>query len=48
MIVASRRMVCAKRGDFENTPRRAIAFAWFVLQLSLGGVRNERTRVGER
>lgn len=30
VLVASKRLLCAKNGDFENNKERAVAFAWFI------------------
>lgn len=30
VLVASKRLMCAKNGDFENYKERAMAFAWFI------------------
>lgn len=38
VYVASKRILCAKNGDFENSDGSAIAYAWFVWQKGFTGI----------
>lgn len=37
VLVASKRLMCAKNGDFKNSKDRAVAFAWFIWEKDSAG-----------